>query len=189
MLFSVRYDREDAILLLSHHLRYLLHSKPIARELVVVCIGTDRSTGDSLGPLVGSRLKEMRSDLPVYGTLEDPIHALNLDEKYAKILFTHHPSYVLAIDACLGAVGSVGSVTLDAGSLLPGAGVHKKLREVGDLHIKGMVNVSGFMEYMVLQNTRLGLVFPMSRVIARGIDLAVSLSKSLNTEKRMHKLQ
>ncbi len=27
------------------------------RDIVILCIGTDRSTGDSLGPLVGYKLK------------------------------------------------------------------------------------------------------------------------------------
>ena len=37
------------------------------RPLVLVAIGTDRLTGDCLGPLVGSRLLELASYLPVYG--------------------------------------------------------------------------------------------------------------------------
>ena len=28
--------------------------------VVILCIGTDRSTGDSLGPLIGYKLKEMQ---------------------------------------------------------------------------------------------------------------------------------
>ena len=46
-------------------------------EILFLCIGTDRSTGDSLGPLVGHSLS--RFTLPharVYGTLDRPVHAL-----------------------------------------------------------------------------------------------------------------
>ena len=46
------------------------------RQMVFLCIGTDRSTGDSLGPLIGSRLEaEGIGDVVVIGTLEHPVHA------------------------------------------------------------------------------------------------------------------
>jgi len=37
----------------------------------------------------------------------------------------------------------------------------------------GVVNVGGFMEYFVLQNTRLSLVMRMADVIAEGLRLAL----------------
>lgn len=49
--------------------------------------------------------------------------------------------------------------------------MQKDLPEVGDLHINGIVNVSGFMEYFVLQNTRLHLVMNMANVLAEGLSL------------------
>ncbi len=44
---------------------------------IIVCIGTDRCIGDCLGPLIGSMLEEKFFPLPVYGTIANPIHALN----------------------------------------------------------------------------------------------------------------
>ena len=55
------------------------------RELVFLCIGTDRATGDCLGPLVGSRLKSLSPSTAVYGTLETPVHATNLQETLDEI--------------------------------------------------------------------------------------------------------
>lgn len=123
------------------------------RELSIVCLGTDRSTGDSFGPLVGSRLSELL-DIPVFGTLENPVHALNLQQTIERI----ETPYVLAIDAALGKSEHVGEVHFYNGPLRPGSGVKKKLPEVGNWHITGVVNVAGFMEYFVLQSTRLSLV-------------------------------
>ena len=43
------------------------------REVIILCIGSDRSTGDSLGPLVGHELNKYHlNNITVYGTLEDP---------------------------------------------------------------------------------------------------------------------
>ena len=47
--------------------------------------------------------------------------------------------------------------------------MNKKLPAVGDLHIHGIVNLNGFMEFFVLQNTRLSLVMKMADVIAQSI--------------------
>lgn len=49
------------------------------QEVVFLCIGSDRITGDSLGPLIGHKLsKEHLSRCIIYGTLNQPVHALTL---------------------------------------------------------------------------------------------------------------
>ena len=144
-----------------------LFSSSRKRPAVILCIGTDRSTGDALGPLIGTHLS--RLDLPklnVYGTLDEPVHATNLQENIQFIQQLYVNPFIIAIDACLGRMDSIGCITLANGPLKPGAGVHKKLPEVGEVHITGIVNVGGFMEYMVLQNTRLNLVWRMSEDIS-----------------------
>ena len=144
-----------------------------SRPIVLVCIGTDRSTGDSLGPLVGTLLEEKRlNSFFVYGTLEEPIHAVNLTEKLAEIMSRHVNPYIIGIDACLGRMKNVGIIQLGDGPVKPGAGVNKELPAVGNIHITGIVNVSGFMEFFVLQNTRLSLVMKMAKTIANGIHKA-----------------
>jgi putative sporulation protein YyaC len=117
--------------------------------------------------LVGSRLCELApGHLPVYGTLDDPVHAVNLKDKLADIGRSYPYPFIIAVDACLGQLQNVGSISLGVGPLYPGTGVHKDLPAVGDLFISGVVNISGFLEYLVLQNTRLGLVMKMSEQIA-----------------------
>ena len=79
---------------------------------------------------------------------------------------TFRNPYIIAVDACLGKLESVGCVNIAEGSLKPGAAVNKNLPAIGDLSISGIVNVGGFMEYYVLQNTRLSLVMQMAEKIA-----------------------
>lgn len=134
---------------------------------VVVCIGTDRSTGDSYAPLIGSMLRKSR--IPVYGTIDEPVHAVNLRESIEKIVEKHNNPYIIAVDACLGIFDHVGRIQVDNEPLRPGAGVNKDLGEVGNCSVKGIVNVSGFMEYFVLSNTRLSIVMEMANETAAGI--------------------
>jgi len=137
------------------------------RPAVILCIGTDRSTGDALGPLIGTHLSRLNlPQLQVYGTLDEPVHATNLEENIRIIQQRFSNPFVIAVDACLGRLDSIGCITLSDGPLKPGAGVHKQLPEVGEAHLTGIVNVGGFMEYMVLQNTRLNLVWRMSESIS-----------------------
>ena len=172
--FHVLFDQPDAVHDLGVSLRRRLVIRPANTEVVFMCIGTDRSTGDALGPLVGSYLLESLPATPVYGTLDKPVHAVNLSEAIAKVENEHVVPFVIAIDACLGQVSNLGQITLSEGALHPGAGVHKKLPQIGDLHITGVVNVGGFMEYFVLQNTRLGVVIAMAKVISQAVTLAIT---------------
>ncbi|MGQ0452983.1 DUF1256 domain-containing protein, partial [Bacillus sp. SS-TM] len=67
---------------------FLLTHIPIKTNipLILVCIGTDRSTGDALGPLVGTKLEQIDiQNLQVFGTLDEPVHALNLEDKIQNI--------------------------------------------------------------------------------------------------------
>ncbi len=176
----VLYEECDAVEKISLNLlSHIPNNNP--QTIVIACIGTDRSTGDSLGPLVGTFLLE-KTSFPffVYGTLDDPIHAVNLQEKLVEIKEKHQNPFIIAVDACLGRMKNVGTVQIADGPLKPGAGVNKQLPEVGDIHITGIVNISGFMEFFVLQNTRLNLVLKMARTIAESIHQA---SQSLSKDK------
>lgn len=138
--------------------------------VVLLCIGTDRSTGDCFGPLAGSQLGRERQDFfHIYGTLDQPVHAANLQEYIGTIKQTFSNPFIVAIDACLGSMENVGYINICDGPLQPGAGVNKSLPPVGDIYITGIVNVGGFMEYLVLQNTRLNLVMKMTQVLVQGL--------------------
>lgn len=172
-MFRIHHSETGAVWKLSTH---LLETIPFHLEnIIFLCIGTDRSTGDALGPLTGSLLTERKTfSLPVVGTLKEPLHALNLEEKLHAVQAEHPDAFLVAIDACLGKGTSIGQLILQKEPLFPGQAVGKDLPAVGHMSIKGVVNVSGFMEHAVLQSTRLHLSFEMSRVLARAIHLAYS---------------
>jgi len=156
------------------------------RDIVYLCIGTDRATGDCLGPIVGTRLKTMFARNNVFGTLENPAHAVNLHQVQEEIAFQYANPLIVAVDASLGNSKRVGYINVKAGGLKPGTALNKDLPEVGDFHISGVVNVAGFLEQMVLQNTRLFLVYRMAEIISRSLHLAhlnFDRNKSLYTTR------
>lgn len=140
------------------------------QNVVFLCIGTDRSTGDCLGPLVGEKLKLLVHDnICLYGTLEKPVHAKNLNEVIKEINITYNKPFIVAIDACLGNIQNVGKVIIDGKPISPGSAVNKCLPQVGNISITGIVNISGCMEFMILQNTRLYTVMLLADVISNAI--------------------
>ncbi len=145
-------------------------------DVLVLCIGTDRSTGDSLGPLIGYHLRKMRlRHIRVFGTIYRPIHAMNLRETL-RILKQYYPDHlIVAVDASVGCGDRVGSVTLGRGAIKPGLGVCKQLQPVGDLFITGVVSGGGAGDPMMLQSIRLGMVMQMAECISESICLVEKL--------------
>ena len=168
----IKVDDTNSALFLARKLsEYLSLYLPIHNnELVILCIGTDRATGDSLGPLVGYKLSSLSHEkVFVYGTLDSPIHASNLVEAISNIKKSHPLALVMAIDASLGDARNVGFITLGEGPIKPGAGVQKDLPEIGHLHITGIVNINSLTNMVILQNTRLSIVMNMAELISRSI--------------------
>lgn len=164
---NLRMVHSDSLIttIMSEKIISLLPEFP--KEYVVVCIGTDRSTGDSLGPLTGTFLLEHKPrHLTVYGTIHEPVHATNLASYIQLIQNKHQNPFIIAIDACLGKSTSVGSIILGTGALKPGAALNKSLPPIGNIHLTGVVNISGYMEFSILQNTRLSVVIDMAKQIA-----------------------
>lgn len=150
-----------------------------AAGVLFLCIGTDRSTGDSLGPLIGYKLKEKGLEhIEILGTLERPVHAMNL-ETYQSVLKLKYPNYVVvAVDASVGNLEHIGYVTLGKGALKPGLGVSKELQAVGDLFITGIVGSCGNYDPLMLQSIRLSIVMRMADCISRSIYLVEKLWES-----------
>lgn len=137
------------------------------RPIAFACVGTDRSTGDALGPLVGQRLLRLGFDTDaVIGSLEEPLHALNLEERLLPLIERPTRPLIVAVDAALGPMANVGTVNLRRGGLLPGQGVGKQLPRIGELALTATVNVqAGALDVQVLQSTRLFLVQQLAELI------------------------
>lgn len=145
-------------------------------ELLFLCIGTDRSTGDSLGPLVGYKLKEQKlKNVKIIGTLDHPVHALNLDLSVERIRNEFRHSLVVAVDASVGDVGHIGYATMGRGSLKPGLGVQKNLDAVGDVFITGIVGAAAGGDPLMLQSVRLSVVMRLADCISRSIVLGMKV--------------
>lgn len=146
-----------------------------AQNILYLCIGSDRVTGDCFGPLVGERLKGILPAGNIRGCLERPVHALNLNDVINEVYEPNLKPLVIAIDAGLGAKEKVGCLRVAKGALRPGLALNKTLPGIGDINILGIVNASCFCGQQALQSTRLFTVYYMAEVAAQAICTAHEL--------------
>lgn len=133
---------------------------------VIMCIGSDRVTGDCLGPIVGQMLTERGADAFVYGTLSHPVTALNLKDSWRRIKRVHPDKKVLAIDSSVGKESDIGKIRVAFGSIAPGSADGKKLPKVGDVSITATVTD---LNKTPLSAVRLGVVYSLARDITERI--------------------
>lgn len=174
-IFYYDSNRKQEAFKFSQELTRLIKAKlQSKKELVLLCIGSDRATGDCLGPIIGYKLSQLQHPgFYIYGTLSSPVHAKNLTETIQTIQKLHPHATVIAVDASLGTSSHIGYITLGEGSLCPGIGVEKDLPAVGDIFITGIVNISGFLSNLVLQTTRLDVVMQLADFICLGIKYSI----------------
>lgn len=170
--FSAESSAPDSYKQIKDYLIDEVLSVVTSRPIIFLCIGTDRSTGDSLGPIVGHKLSRLVSNMKgiyIFGTLDKPVHARNISEFITKIKNDFDNPFVISIDACLGKMCNIGKIFIKKGPLYPGAALNKNIEPIGDLNITGVVNLKGEYEFLVLQNTRLNTVINIADKISKGI--------------------
>lgn len=134
-------------------------------DIVYLCVGSDRSTGDSFGPFVGTMLKEKRFPYQVFGTIEEPVHALNLVNVVKNINKQFSNPTIISIDASLGDYHQIGTIILKEGPLIPGFAVRNSLPEVGNYHLKAVVNyLDPSLPISSLNSTRLHMVMNLAKI-------------------------
>lgn len=145
---------------------------PQPRETpVVLCIGSDLSVGDSLGPVVGTMLKSKLAglNLYIYGTLSKPITAHEVKYMNEFLRQTHPDSPIIAVDAAVGSAGDIGLIKILKRGIKPGSGADKKLARVGDVSVMGIVAEKTMFNYSLFSATRLNIVFKMAELISEGV--------------------
>ena len=141
-------------------------------KLIFLCIGTDRITGDSFGPLVGYKLKNLfygNENIKVIGDLANIVNLYNINAIINKIYSEHEKPFLIAIDAAVSNKTKIGRIVV-SNSKMNIAG-NKKIC-VGDISIKGVVSKDlGNLRYNLplLQNVPLNLIMDMADCVVQGI--------------------
>lgn len=145
-------------------------------DLVFLCIGTDRMTGDCFGPLVGNKIKNAiinyNIKCTVYGDLETPLIYSNVDKSIKEINERYNNPCIIAIDAALSKESNIGKILVRKGGLKFGGAINKGRKEVGNISIKAIIgkNYKTTHQNMeLLQNTSLNFVMNLVDIVSEGI--------------------
>lgn len=143
-------------------------------KLIFLCIGTDRVNGDSFGPLVGYKLKNLfygEKNIDVIGDLENIVSACNVLQILNKIKNTYEEPFIIAIDAAMSNKIDVGRIIVK-NSKMSISGIYNKKVLVGDMSIKGIVSKDFYnrrKNFILLQNVPLNIIMNMADTVVQGI--------------------
>ena len=140
-------------------------------EIVFVCIGTPRITGDAFGPLVGSLVKDFGNKVHIYGNTYNPIMALNIYNRMDTIYKMHPRAFIVGLDACIDNDTDMIKIAYD--SFKPGIGVNKQLGEYGDITILlsvGKPNNNNMSNSTFLSKVELSVVYSAAVKVAKLIN-------------------
>lgn len=132
-----RYNDNDSVMQLAKTLKQVAGKNP-----VFFCVGSDLSLHDSLGPKVGTRLKERSNgSLTVYGIEGYTINAKNVVTAYKSVRRLHPKSKIIVIDASVD--DRKGTIRVKNDGIRPGSGCGKNLGKIGNLGIMCSTAVRG----------------------------------------------
>lgn len=171
---EVHYKNSFAALKIGNYLAEYMN-----RNFAVVCIGTDKCIIDCLGPLVGTFLERKNHTFDIYGTLDKPVHAMNINDYIIKLKKKNYDN-IIAIDACLSNKKNQGIIEVREGPITPGKGIGKYLPEIGDVSIIGIVDSSDKEFHDLVQDTRLSLIYEIAEIICEGILVAIDMNSRLS---------
>ncbi|HBH0590513.1 TPA: spore protease YyaC [Clostridioides difficile] len=171
-ILKISYNNLNAISKISEVLRDIVNE-----DTLIVCIGSDRVLADSLAPMIGSILEKSTIRNKIFGVLGDSIHALNLEQKIQAIKNNYPNSNIIAIDACISKISDKVTIIISNKPVKPGLGVDKKLLEVGDYSIVGII---GRNKYDIYDTSDPELILDLADVISKSL-----ISILLEKEERM----
>jgi len=168
--------------LLTKHLKF--YNKKKYDNILFLCLGTDTMIGDSIGPLVGSLLQDLKNEnIHVIGNLESPITGNNYNKTVRMIKRKYKKSLIILIDAAVQK-HEIGEKKKEKAQ---GAiSIKKNLVKFNDgrMEINADVNILGFVGSCIgrfddtknelwLSRMSLDMIMKISNVIAESIKNAI----------------
>lgn len=117
----------------------MMENKSKNKNVVFMCIGTNTVVGDSVGPIVGSLLKEniqSNNKIKIVGDCENNISYENIEDKIKKLKLN---SLVVVVDSALSNPENIGKIFVQNRGLRYGEGLKKPNTTIGNISIKAVV--------------------------------------------------
>ena len=147
------------------------------KQIAILCIGTDKMTGDCFGPLVGTKLVKLLENcniynVNIYGSLEKNINYTNILEELKRVKNENKNACIVVIDAALSTKENIGKIIIANKNVSLGEGLKKEKVEIGNIGIKAVVGKDCKMpkyNFKILQNISLNVVMSLADIVSNGI--------------------
>ena len=141
---------------------------------VILCIGTSKCVGDSLGPIVGENLykKINKSNIYIFGNLKNNITYQNVDIVLNRINKIIKNPYLIVVDSALASKEYLGQIIISKNRMIIGSALDKASYNIGNLNIKGVVGEnknSCIKNYKELNSVSINLIKRLSFNISNKI--------------------
>lgn len=108
---------------------------------VLLCVGSNKCVGDSLGPLVGEILSRQlkEKNIEIIGNMKKCVDYCNIPDITEEIHQKYTHPYIITIDAALAKKEYIGRVVTIHEKLVLGSALGKENYQIGNIGIKGIV--------------------------------------------------
>ena len=97
---------------------YRLNLKNNFTDIIFICVGSNKITGDSLGPIVGAKLKQkLGTNIAIIGTTETPVNYENIKEINDNIKIKYLNPCVICVDSAMGKNADIGKIIVNWGGI------------------------------------------------------------------------
>ncbi len=142
-------------------------------NIIFLCIGTSKIIGDSIGPVIGSRLKEVENEMvQVYGTTDNMVNFINAKEVIESVYSGYEKPYIITIDSTLSNSREKGEIVLEKGWIKIGKALEKSICYYSNINIKCIVgNSYNQMQKNLeeLNNVKLSDIVNMASIVTNGV--------------------
>lgn len=143
-------------------------------DIVILCIGTDKLIGDSIGPVVGQKLKEenIQEKVSIYGNMKETINFKNAKQVIENIFKSYEKPFIITVDSALGTQAMVREIVVNKGVIRIGKSLGRSICYPSHITIKGVVgeNRDTFEENIkTLKKVEPKLIWELSDIMVEGI--------------------
>ncbi len=144
-------------------------------NIIILCIGTDKIIGDSIGPIIGSKLKKIENEyIRIYGTIGKNLNFLNTKEILEQIYVKYKNPFLITIDAALSKNANLGEIYISKGYIKLGNALEKSIKFYSNINIKCVVgkyeNINQRDNIKTLKNVTLKEIYNMAEIVYRAIE-------------------
>ena len=143
-------------------------------DVVILCIGTNKLIGDSIGPVVGQKLKEenIQEKICIYVDMKQTINFKNAKQVIEKIFKIYEKPFIITIDSALGKQTMINKIVVNKGIIRIGKSLGRSICYPSHITIKGVVgeNKNTFEDNIaILKTVQPKLIWELSNTMVEGI--------------------